>query len=339
MSATAQAAMQGVSQQWNLAIIVDSTASMSDPPDSNCSGYTSKFACALGGVQALLAATNPCAPGFTSCATANRNVTVSLFSFPNVTTGTVAKDYTCGGTPLKQPYTFPSATATSYTSTDGATYQVTPFLSDYYQPSSANGLNPNSEIVEAITGCMQNPGGENTYYAGAIYAAQAALVAQQKLNKSSKNAIILLSDGQANQTDSSKMDSSVTLKTNGLYPSMKDECQQAIMAASAAAAAGTRVYAVAYGSESSGCVTGSSFTDTSLVATGTYNVPVALGTLTPCVTMEDIASSLSYFYADSTSAGNACTDNAHSTASLQDIFLSIASSITNPQLLPQHIHN
>jgi hypothetical protein len=339
MSATAQAAMQGMAQQWNLAIIVDSTSSMSDPPDSNCNGYSTRFSCAMNGIQSLLAATNPCAPGFTSCASANHNVTVSLFTFPNVTTGSVASDYTCSGTPTKQPYTFPLPTATTYSSTDGATYQVTPFLSDYYQPSATNGLNPDSKIVKAITGCMKNPGGESTYYAGVIYAAQAALVAQHKLNTNSKNAIILLSDGQANVTDRTKMDSAVTLKTNGLYPGKIDECQQAIMAASAAAAAGTRVYAVAYGSESSGCVTGSSGTDTSLVATGTYNVPVALGTLTPCVTMEDIASSLTYFYADSSSSANACTDNAHSTNSLSDIFFSIASSITNPQLLPRDAHN
>lgn len=341
MSATAQAAMQGMAQQWNLAIIVDSTASMSDAPDSNCSGYTTRFSCAMHGIQSLLAATNPCAPGFTSCATANQNITVSLFTFPNVTTGSVASDYTCSGTPVNKPYTFPSPTATTYSSTNGNTYQVTPFLSDYYQPSATNGLNPSSKIVKAITGCMKNPGGESTYYAGVIYAAQAALVAQQKLNADSKNAIILLSDGQANVTDANKMDGTVTLKTNGLYPSKVDECQQAIMAASAAAAAGTRVYAVAYGSESLGCASGSkgTYTDTTLVATGTYNVPVALATLTPCVTMEDIASSLTYFYADSTSSSNACTDKAHSTNSLQDIFFSIASSITNPQLLPKDAHN
>jgi hypothetical protein len=330
--------MQGVSQQWNVAIILDSTSSMSSAPDSNCNGYSTRFSCALHGIQGFLAATNPCAPGITSCPTSNRNVRVSLFTFPNVTTGSVASDFNCSGSPTNKPYTFPSPTATSYTSTNGSTYQVTSFLSDYYQPSAANGLNPNSKLVKAITGCMKNPGGETTFYAGVIYAAQAALIAEQAKNSSSKNAIILLTDGQANVTDKTKMDASVTLKTTGLYPSLKDQCQQAIMAANAAALAGTRVYAVGYGSESSGCGTGGG-ADTTLVATGSYNVPVSVGTLTPCVTMEDIASSLTYFYADSSSSLSACTDKAHSTASLGDIFLSIASSITNPQLLPKNAHN
>jgi hypothetical protein len=346
----AQAAMQGVAQQWNVAIIIDSTQSMSSAPDSNCSGFSTRFSCALGGIQAFLGATNPCAPGYTSCVSSNANVHVSLFSFPNVSTTNVADDYNCGGTPTNEPYTFPSATATSYTSitytpTRGsggwtATYQVLPgltgntdadgYLSDYYSSGASNHLNTNSEIVKAITGCMKNPGGEGTFLAGAIYAAQATLLAEQKLNSNSKNAIIVLSDGEPQTTS---MEPGIALTGNGLYPDTNDECQQAIKAANDAAYAGTRVYAVAYGSTSSGCTL-----DRSVLHSVTYNAPlnVALTSITPCVTMEDIASSLQYFYADSTSASSSCTDSAHSTTSLQDIYLSIAASITNPQLLPRN---
>lgn len=345
----AQAAMQGVAQQWNVAIIIDSTQSMSSSPDSNCSGYNTRFSCALAGVQAFLGATNPCAPGYTSCVSSNANVHVSLFMFPNVSTANVADEYTCGGTPTNEPYTFPSPSASSYTPitytpTHGtgwtATYQVLlggtgntdayGYLSDYYSSSSSNHLNSTSEIVEAVTKCMKNPGGENTYLAGAIYSAQASLIAEQKLNPNSKNALILLSDGEP-QAASSKMDPGVTLTTTGLYPDANDECQQAIKAANDAAAAGTRVYAVAYGStSSSGC------NDSRILSGVTYNAPlnVALTSINPCITMEDIASSLAYFYADSSSSSSSCTDNAHSTASLEDIYLSIAASITNPQLLP-----
>jgi hypothetical protein len=55
--------------------------------------------------------------------------------------------------------------------------------------------------------------------------------------------------------------------------------------------------------------------------------------------MEDIASSWSYFYSDNQQSGNVnlgCTDNNHSTISLADIFLAIASTFTNPRLLPNN---
>ena len=44
--------MQGSSQPWNVAIIIDSTGSMATV-DSNCKNLT-EFQCALNGVQALL---------------------------------------------------------------------------------------------------------------------------------------------------------------------------------------------------------------------------------------------------------------------------------------------
>jgi hypothetical protein len=128
---------------------------------------------------------------------------------------------------------------------------------------------------------------------------------------------------------------------NGIYPDWYDQCQQAIVAGQYAATAGTAVYAVAYGSESSGCSNGWSVgaTDTSLVATGTYNQPFTLATLLPCTTMEDIASSWSNFYSDNQQSGNVnlgCTDNNHTTVSLNQIFQAISASFTTPRLIPNN---
>jgi len=405
VSATATASMLSVAQPWNVAVVIDATGSMATN-DSDCGGVT-EFQCAMNGVQALLAAVNPCAGGASTCTTDTASLRVALFSFPNVSTDTVGDDSTnCAGTPTYEVYSLPLAGATSYspptytqttTTTTGsgknsssskttqtwtATYKIVDFSSDYYQPSASNGLNSKSALVQAVTGCMSpitqgssGPGGLSgvsaggiTYYAGAIYAAQAALVAEQTAYPKAKNAIIFLSDGQANLVTTSDFPTTYTTTTTpqwggttttttiansitsgsgysalggngaGLYPDSVDECQQAIMAASAATAAGTTVYSVAYGSEQSGCTSGSGGTDTTLVAKGTYNVPVSLLTLTPCVAMEDIASTLDTFYSDynQTGSGSTCQDASHEVTSLKGIFLSIAATFTTPRLLPNN---
>jgi hypothetical protein len=229
-----------------------------------------------------------------------------------------------------------------------------------------------------------------TYYASAIYAAQAALTAEAKANPGSKNAIILLSDGQANTQwiyfPQGSMKPSGTVNTalasilksgstgystlnttplltakvasalttpnqettgtiSGVYPDFIDECQQAIVAAQKATLAGTRVYAVAYGSEQSGCGTGSKaddYTDvTKVTLPSTPNEAFStVAALTPCITMENIASSLDYFYSDYLQSGSSvapdCVDNSHTVTSLSQIFASIAATFTNPRLLPNN---
>jgi hypothetical protein len=196
--------------------------------------------------------------------------------------------------------------------------------------------------VKAITGCMKpisqagsGTGGLNgassggiTYYASILYAAQQALTAEAKLNPGTNNAIIFLSDGQANvmsataDLPTSSTFTAVpstaglnTLTGTGLYPDTKDECQQAIIAAQAAATAGTQVYSVAYGSEQSGCYSSNGSngnTDSTLLATGkTLNQTFTISQLTPCVTMENIASSLNNFYSDynQSGSGSTCQDS------------------------------
>jgi Flp pilus assembly protein TadG len=486
VGATATASMQGVAQPWNVAIIVDTTGSMATV-DSNCGGLT-ELQCSLSGVQTLLQATPPCPGGQTgtSCISGtNSNMNISMFTFPPVLTSyngttvpSISDDLNCGGSPatyntpasqpIAAPYILPkpgavlpggSAPYLTYVQTSTgkqwkATYQITPFLSDYYSPASTatGGLNASSQLVEAVgytsssgavhSGCLtytfgvdgsgSGSGFGNTYFAGAIYMAQSAIVAEQAaVGSTSKNAIIFLSDGQANATYYSKNTSGYTnpnvttnqyyyayqfpegaygsthycppasgtvpcaevgpsslnpntgtwpatpayytpatilpaqktagqgydtlssspaaagtyqaSTTHGIYPDWYDQCQQAIVAANYASTAGTRMYAVAYGSESSGCGTGWSIglTDNtaSVEATGSYTAGTisSSSSVLPCTTMEDIASSWDYFYSDNQQTGNVnlgCTDNNHTSTSLADIFKAIAATFTTPRLLP-----
>jgi len=277
-------------------------------------------------------------------------------------------------------YTLPLPTATSYaplsytwtsghsTTTWTATYQIVGFSSDYFDYAN-NALNTSSSLVKAITGCMSPisaPGsgtgglvgassGGITYYASAIYAAQAALLAEQTANPGTKNAIIVVSDGQSNvvtgthdfpsqggSTLATGSSGYTNLTGTGLYPDNHDECQQAIKAANDASAAGTRVYSVAYGSEASGC-TGSGGTDNALLSSSIYKASLnvamtSLSQITPCVAMENTASSLTYFYSDynQSGSGSTCQDNSHPVVKLADIFKAIASDFTKPKLLPNN---
>jgi len=391
VSASAMASMQGTVKPYNVAIIVDATASMSDAPASgSCTGFSTQFACALNGVATLLGNINPCA-GVLNCSQSNAKFRVAIFSFPNVSSATVSDYWSNCNEPTHEPYTFPNTNLTSSTGygvleysgtgsspTVPTTYEMTPtagqfpsadgdangFVMDWWSGSASNHLASSSSIVSEVGGCMKNPGGENTYYAGVIYAAQAALLAEQaadaKNNITSQNAMILLSDGQA-QAASSKLASGspatssgtpATLAADGLailtspsgskyYPSATNECQQAIAAAQAAQAAGTTVYSVAFGSEDTGCTSSSGGTDSSNVTgldyTGT-TTQVTYSTLTPCLVMKNIASppsnGNSYFYADTSSASSGCTDTAHTVTNIADIFDAISASFTTPRLIP-----
>jgi Flp pilus assembly protein TadG len=283
-----------------------------------------------------------------------------------------ASTYTSGYTPV----TYTSKSGSSFT----ATYQVTPgnvvttsdpdtygFSSDYYSGTSTNNLNTSSVLVKALgngttKGCLVPPATDNginfgtggvTYFASAIYAAQAALQAEKSAvdasNTSatpSKNAIIFVSDGQANiqsgvfptstWTATPTGDGLVALTGNGTYPDSNQDCQQAIMASQAVQKLGTRFYAVAYGSEANGCVQ-----DNKVVVSGTLNVPITSATqVIPCLVMQDMASpgdttgTPIYFYADGSSKANGCTDQGHSATDLNSIFGAILASFTTPQLLP-----
>ena len=116
---------------------------------------------------------------------------------------------------------------TQTTSTLNLTYQPTNGASDmdtngfyinYYKATDTSGLNPSSTLVQAIgrsadsvNPCLQIPqspypvgfNGGGTYFAGALYAAETAVLAEQTAypkvnNLYTQTAIIFLSDGQAN---------------------------------------------------------------------------------------------------------------------------------------------
>jgi hypothetical protein len=321
LTATATAAMRGASPSpFNVAIIVDSTQSMnSTDSDSNCN--STRINCALSGVQILLNNLSPCFVSEASCGAvtggnvANSVDRVSLLTFPPVTTATAANDYNCASKA-------PTTAAYAYPLPAGSTYQLVNFSSDYRNSDSASSLNSSSNIVAAAGGktgspCLQAIGGYGTYYAQVIYAAQAYLVAEQSSYAASKNVMILLSDGDATASAAQMPGASTT---SGTYMSSVQECHQAITAAAAAAAAGTRVYSVAYGAAASGCAT-----DTS-------------PTITPCQTMQQIASDPAYFFSDYTASkgSSSCISASQPITGLNQIFQAIAADLGVVKLIPNN---
>ena len=256
------------------------------------------------------------------------------------------------------------------------------FTSDYF--TSGGTLNTSSVLVKEIgngstNGCIKPPSTSGwpdssymTSFAASVYAAQTALQAEQAaalaLGVTSNNAIIFVSDGQANMPYDGFPQKTSTAGTGGLsvtsagvttytasaanlsgtasswgkYPDSNAGCQQAIMAAQYAKAAGTRFYAVAYGSEANGCVTDDGSIGTAkVVVTGTLNVPITSASqVIPCVVMENMASQGAtstapwYFYTDGSSSANGCTDTTHTSTNLNSIFGAIGATFTQPRLLP-----
>jgi Flp pilus assembly protein TadG len=339
LSATSTAAMSGgTNSPWNVAIIVDTTASMASSDSGlQCSG--TQISCALAGVQDLLQDMYPCPLGTTCTAASGQMVqnpvdSVSLFVFPAVTTATQSKDYTCPtSNPTTIPYTVPTLPST-------ATYQVIPFSSNYRVSDAATTLNSSSEVVIAAGGkssCagIQAPGGQGTYYAQVIYAAQAALVTQQASNTGSQNAMIILTDGNATASGS-QLAASSTGSLNGIsghnptsytYPSAVGECGQAVQAAMAAAAAGTRVYTIGYGSPTSGCTTDKTYSGTYTGGGGNWTHGDS-----PCQALAAMASGTAYFFSDD-GAGCASTNGTNFTK-LTQIFQAISKNLTTPRLVP-----
>jgi hypothetical protein len=186
------------------------------------------------------------------------------------------------------PYVFPaigSAAPVSYYfaqsngsgGTQTYTYQVSSevtntlgdangFMSNY--AGSNNGLSTASDLVLALggkSGCssMQAPYIDGTYYASAIYQAQAALTAEGTAFPASQNVMIILGDGDSNvsssyvtsynaavttagQTNGQVPSSSPAASTN-YYPALTNDCGQAILAAAYAKSLNTTVYTVSYG--------------------------------------------------------------------------------------------
>jgi hypothetical protein len=347
LTSVSTAAMAGGSNTpYNIAVILDTTASMAaNDSGTQCTG--TQISCALGGVQALLQLTFPCASGAACTAISgtqrviNPVDSVALFVFPPVTTATMPKDYVCKtSNPTTIPYTFTNVTTGSSQNLNlpsTATYEVIPFSGNYKPSDSTTSLNTSSDIVIAagdsgVSGCsgIQAPGGEGTYYAQVIYQAQAALVAQQTANPGTKNMLIIVSDGDATATSGQIVATTGTLNGTGTsssnptgyhsytYPSALGECGQAIIAAQSAASAGTKVVTIGYGSETSGCTTDATYS--------------AHKGVTPCQTIQDMASDPTYFFSDD---GNGCVSpNQTKLTKLQQIFQYIVGITETPRIVP-----
>jgi Flp pilus assembly protein TadG len=363
LSYTAEAAMAGGSNApWNIAIIQDTTSSMNDSDGGDqCNG--TRITCSLTGIQALLNDLYPCGLGQT-CTTSTTYVdSVSLFVFPAVTGATASDDSSC---PTKDPtivaYTFPDPPSNTTLPT-ADTYQVVSFANNYKTTDAATSLNQASGIVIAAgdsgqSNCagIQAPGGEGTYYAQVLYAAQAALLVQQAAHPGSQNAIIMLTDGDATScasnantaagacnTKSQLMASEGTLNGTGTktsnpsgyqsytYPSALGECGQAVLAAQAAANAGTTVYTIGYGAETSGGCT----TDATYSATVSTNGGAWTHGDQPCQAIAAMASAQVNFYSDDGSGCQATAPTNQNLTKLTAIFRAIVDNMSSPRLIPK----
>ncbi len=360
VSATSTASKGSKPKPYNLAIVLDTTPSM-DTSDPNCvvNGKTlTQLQCASNAFQEFLTGFDPSLDS------------ISLFTFPNITTTTASNDYDCtSGNPTVGPYTFPSTTATSLstmpysvtnttttgqwpnqhttttTTTVQETYQVTGFSTDYRTSDSATTLNNKSNLANAVGGsnCQGiQTSYENTYYAGAIYAAQAALNAQAYANKGTENAILFLSDGNAtakvqtaggafspgtNDMVSSSSQSTSYATSSGTYPSWVGECSQGVDAANYAKNQGTEIYVIAYGSPTTSD-SGDCASDRSSSATHRN--------ITPCQALQQMSSGTSYFYSDYFGGNNGCAaaGSAYGIGDLAGIVNAILGQMTGARLIP-----
>jgi len=233
------------------------------------------------------------------------------------------------------------------------TYQVADFSTDYRSSDTATSLNSKSNLANAVGGssCQGiQTSNENTYYAAAIYAAQAALTAEQGANKGTQNAIIFLSDGNAtaqeqnpggswsigsNDMVSNSSQSSTYASASGSYPSWVDQCEQGVVAANYATSMGTMVYTIAYGSPTS--------SNSSNCGSDAYNrYTNSTGTsITPCQAMQQMSSGwssgdYSHFFSDYFGGNNGCAaaGAAEGIGDLNSIVNAILGSMTGARLIP-----
>ena len=289
LSATVAAAKAGgVAKPLNVMFVLDATGSMGSA-DTGCTvpGISSptRWQCALYSVQSVLKVMP------TSMDKA------SLMIFPGMGTQYSPTAHPCSTQPNSVPYLsanikyqIGTTFDTTYNNGSGALATASPLVQAVgIYPTSPSGLTP----------CLSNKGGQGSYAAEVITKAQAALPVQTGV----QNVIILLSDGDygASATELSNQTAKVSR-----------QCGQAVDAAKAATNAGTVVYAVAYGSPSTGCSTGD-----------TYN---------PCTAMQAMASDSTKFFTTNT----ACKINgsANPPSQLPDLFKAITTSLTKPRLLP-----
>lgn len=364
LNAQSTAAIQsGTSPGVNIAVVIDTTASMNSTDSDKYCGHTEIY-CALQGFQQLLNELYPCTSGSSAkagCLGAYDQV--SLFTFPNIQEGDAGDDTTC---PSKNPaipaysYTpIPASGNTSWTDPSGSTYQVTTpannssgtsndgFEDNYSSTNSAQGgLNSSSglAIAAGAGSCngLQAPGGDGTYIASSMYAAITALQAAQAANPHSTSALILLTDGGANST---RFDSTFTAAAQSspsypntflvAYPSTVNQCQQTVDAGKYATGLGITVYTIAYGAsnQTSACSTDTTTSTVKGKTVTTANV------ISPCTELEETASSLATFYSDATATEDTgqCVAPDNTGVGLNGIFTDIGATFLKARLVPNSV--
>lgn len=275
---------------YNIIMITDTTGSM-DSNDGYCNSSTQKrITCAKLGGQQLIKGMYPSLDK------------VALMVFPGVTdtASNISKAYDC--TSGSNPTTVAYKSSPQYT--------IVPLSTDYKTSDTASTLSSSSNLANAFStssNCgLGAPGGQGTYFADAITAAQATLLANHVAG--TQAVIILLSDGDAG-ADATKM-------TTAKYA---NQCKQAVTAANAAkndATTKTWIYSVAYSAPTSG-------------GCDTDAIPI-----TPCATMSAIASDTSKFFASKGTGSSTCTSSVNNINDLVTIFARITGSLMSPRLVP-----
>jgi hypothetical protein len=114
------------------------------------------------------------------------------------------------------------------------------------------------------------------------------------------------------------------------YPSALGECGQAVLAAQAAANAGTAVYTIGYGSPTSGgCATDKTYSATVSTNGGGW----APGDQ-PCAALAAMASAQVNFYSDDGAGCQATAPSNQAITKLTAIFRAITDNLSTPRLLP-----
>jgi Putative Flp pilus-assembly TadE/G-like len=246
---------------------------------------------------------------------------------PYVTyTNSSASTTTGGISPSTDLYDFtnsPSYTSPGYVDNYPG-YEAVPLSSNYL--SSAGVLNTStgasaSALVESVywAQCsnatypggdyygIKEVGGQGSYLAGAITAAQYALWQQPQTrtidgqSESVTNAIVILSDGELNDPDSSRDGVDPGASGNVSFSS-STPCQDAFLAAQAAKADGTLIFSIAYDDSGADCKDSGRTTSSGTSYDGTLPYSGSASTL-----MEDMSSGTAY-YADQSSAGDLTAD-------------------------------
>jgi Flp pilus assembly protein TadG len=300
ISATATAAMGGgTAQPLNIMLVIDRTASMND----SCTAGGTKLQCVKSALLGFLGNLNPSVDK------------VGLAVFPPPTSVANA----CSSSQSNLSYDNPSKKTTD----PNYPYTVVGLSTDY-RTSPTGPLNSSSSLVQTIN-CLQAPGGHGTSFATAIEKAQAQLVANGQ--SGAQNAIVLLSDGDANY---GPVYYDNPPKSPEVSSYRTQPCQQAISSAHAVAAAGTWVYAVAYDTDSNnsdpdcyGWTTHDAAQTTSTFSS--HEQPLITGP----ATMQQIASDPTKYYLDPSPGALTITFNSILTNLSEPVLVDNASTQVN----------